>query len=313
MSYSGIVNVYKEQGFTSFDVVAKMRGIYGTKKVGHTGTLDPMAEGVLLVCVGRATKLSDILTSGDKCYHAVMQLGISTDTEDISGEVLDSRDISSGDYDLSDEHIEEVIAGFRGKQKQVPPMYSAIKVKGKKLYEYARQGIEIERAPRDIEIYSLEITRIDIPYIEIDIKCSKGTYIRSLIRDVGEKLGTLATMTKLIRTEVGTHTVSEAYKLSDLQALKEEGRLDEAIISIDDYMSDVPGVIIKPESEKLLMNGNKLGLHNFISASEDGSEIDVKALKEAAYFKVYNGNELCALYRYDADKNIYMNFKTIRD
>ena len=134
MSYSGIVNVYKEQGFTSFDVVAKMRGIYGTKKVGHTGTLDPMAEGVLLVCVGRATKLSDILTSGDKCYHAVMQLGISTDTEDISGEVLDSRDISSGDYDLSDEHIEEVIAGFRGKQKQVPPMYSAIKVKGKKTY-----------------------------------------------------------------------------------------------------------------------------------------------------------------------------------
>ena len=181
----GIINVYKERGYTSFDVCAKLRGILKQTKVGHTGTLDPMAEGVLLVCLGKATKLVDMLVEGDKQYRTTLLLGTKTDTDDVTGNVLSTTKVKE---DITDQIVTETIMGFVGRQKQIPPMYSAIKKDGKKLYEYARAGVNIEREPRDIEIYSISDISIDLPRVSFTVKCSKGTYIRSLCRDIGEKL-----------------------------------------------------------------------------------------------------------------------------
>ena len=176
----GFLNVYKEQGYTSFDVVAKLRGILKQKKIGHTGTLDPMAEGVLLVCLGQATKLSEMLIDKDKTYRCVMLLGKTTDTEDVTGKVLTET------ADIPDEaSVIEAVNSFIGTYGQIPPMYSAIKVNGKKLYEYPRQGIEIERSPREVTIFEVKIENVSLPRVAFTIHCSKGTYIRSLCRDIG--------------------------------------------------------------------------------------------------------------------------------
>lgn len=180
----GILNVYKEKGFTSHDVVAKLRGITGQRKIGHTGTLDPDAEGVLPVCLGRATKLCDMLTDRDKTYEAVLLLGRVTDTQDISGEVLETRDTSG----LSRESVERAIEGFVGRYDQIPPMYSALKVNGRKLYELAREGKEVERKARTVWIYGIDILEADLPRVRMRVQCSKGTYIRTLCHDIGEKL-----------------------------------------------------------------------------------------------------------------------------
>ena len=195
----GIINVYKEKGYTSFDVVAKLRGILKQKKIGHTGTLDPMAEGVLIVCLGKATKLVDILITSSKEYKASMQLGIKTDTEDVTGEILKESDLWKS---LSNDEIIEAVNSFVGKYSQLPPMYSAIKKDGKKLYEYARAGIEVERQKREVEIIFIDNISIELPYVNFDVKCSKGTYIRSLCRDIGDKLGCGASLSGLIRNEL---------------------------------------------------------------------------------------------------------------
>ncbi len=179
--YHGIINVYKEAGYTSHDVVAKLRGICRQKKIGHTGTLDPDAVGVLPVCLGNATKLCDMLTDRQKEYIATLQLGISTDTQDGSGKVLARREVSA-----SPSEVRDVILSFVGDSMQVPPMYSALKVNGKKLYELAREGKEVERAARPITIYELEILEEAHPEYIIKVKCSKGTYIRTLCHDIGE-------------------------------------------------------------------------------------------------------------------------------
>ena len=159
--FNGVINVYKEPGFTSFDVVAKLRGILKQKKIGHTGTLDPDAEGVLVVCLGKATKLCEVLTDKDKSYEATLLLGKTTDTEDSSGKILTETKVNA-----TEEEVEEVIYSFVGEYDQIPPMYSAIKVNGKKLYELARQGIEVEREPRRVQIHSIEILSIDLPYVK---------------------------------------------------------------------------------------------------------------------------------------------------
>ena len=181
---SGIINVYKEAGYTSFDVVAKLRGILHIKKIGHTGTLDPDAVGVLPICIGKATKVCDMLTNTDKTYVATLLMGVSTDTYDISGTILDEKEVN-----VTPEMVEKTIKSFIGEQDQIPPMYSAIKVNGKKLYELAREGKVIERKARRINIYNIEIIDINLPRVKMRIDCSKGTYIRSLCNDIGEKLG----------------------------------------------------------------------------------------------------------------------------
>ncbi|MBR6485868.1 MAG: tRNA pseudouridine(55) synthase TruB, partial [Lachnospiraceae bacterium] len=181
---NGIINIYKEPGFTSFDVVAKLRGICHQKKIGHTGTLDPDATGVLPVCLGSATRVCDLLTDKTKEYETVLLFGIVTDTQDISGKVLEEHYVN-----LTDEDVISCVKEFTGDIMQIPPMYSAIKVDGKKLYELARQGKEVERKPRPVTIHSIDIVDISLPRVTMRISCSKGTYIRTLCHDIGNRLG----------------------------------------------------------------------------------------------------------------------------
>ena len=209
---NGIVNVYKEKGYTSFDVVAKMRGIMHQKKIGHTGTLDPDAEGVLPVCLGKATKVCELLTDKDKIYEATLLLGVETDTLDISGKVLNEAAV-----DVSEEQICEAIHTFVGEIMQVPPMYSALKVNGQKLCDLARKGITIERKARPVHIFSIDILEINIPEVKIKIHCSKGTYIRTLCDDIGKKLGCYGCMKDLIRTKVSAFELVDSLKLEEIE------------------------------------------------------------------------------------------------
>lgn len=180
---NGIINVYKEKGYTSFDVVAKLRGILKTKKIGHTGTLDPDAEGVLPVCLGKATKVCDLLTDKNKEYVAVMLLGKVTDTQDTTGTVLEEHLV-----EVTEEQVKEAVLSFTGEYMQVPPMYSALKVNGKKLCDLARAGVTVERQARPVQLYSIEIIKMELPRVCMRVRCSKGTYIRTLCQDIGEKL-----------------------------------------------------------------------------------------------------------------------------
>ncbi len=298
---NGVINVYKEKDYTSFDVVAKLRGILKQKKIGHTGTLDPMAEGVLIVCLGTATKLVDMITSGDKEYRAIIKLGITTDTEDITGKVLSESNIAE---ELTIDKIRETILSYVGEYNQIPPMYSALKKDGKKLYEYARQGITIEREPRLVHIYS--ITDIDFSGFENDreisflVRCSKGTYIRSLCRDIGEKLSCGAVMSGLVRENVHGFSIDDALKLSDIERLAGSDELAPYIMPVDSLLSKYEIAEIKPEYEKTLMNGNKLKPAAF------GYTPDT-LIKDTV--RVYNGDEFMALYTYQKDEKLYKPYK----
>lgn len=249
---NGIVNVYKEKGYTSFDVVAKMRGIMHQKKIGHTGTLDPDAEGVLPVCLGKATKVCDILTDKDKIYEAVLLLGIETDTQDISGEILNRASV-----DVSEEEVIKTINSFVGRINQIPPMYSALKVNGQKLCDLARKGITVERKAREIEIFSIDIAEIKLPEVKIIVHCSKGTYIRTLCNDIGLKLGCYGCMKSLLRTKVSVFDIEHALKLSEIENKVKNNEL-EFISSIDSVFGDIPMAIATDSAEKLIVNGNKI-------------------------------------------------------
>lgn len=248
----GVVNINKEKGYTSHDVVAKLRGIVGQKKIGHTGTLDPDATGVLPVCFGKATKLCDMLTDKDKTYETVMLLGKTTDTQDISGTVLSEASIS----DIDETMVTKCIGEFVGDYLQMPPMYSALKVNGKKLYELARQGIEVERKKRPVVIYEIHILEIDLPRVRMEISCSKGTYIRTLCHDIGQKLGCGACMEELTRTKVGRFELADSFNLQQVEEMKESGRLEEIIVPIDAMFSEYEAVTIKKEFAAFAYNGN---------------------------------------------------------
>lgn len=208
----GIINVFKPPGMTSHDVVSRIRRIYGTRKAGHSGTLDPDASGVLPVFIGNATRLLEYAATDRKHYRAEGILGIRTDTGDIGGKVLEQKPVP----DISAEAFEACLAGFRGTIMQVPPMYSALKVKGKKLYEYARQGIEIERSPRPVVIFRLAPVNFHFPHFTLDVECSKGTYVRTLLEDIGTSLGTCASMEKLVRTRVGKFYAEDSHTLEEI-------------------------------------------------------------------------------------------------
>lgn len=248
----GVVNINKEKGYTSHDVVAKLRGIVGQKKIGHTGTLDPDATGVLPVCFGKATKLCDMLTDKDKTYETVMLLGKTTDTQDISGTVLSEASIS----DIDETMVTKCIGEFVGDYLQMPPMYSALKVNGKKLYELARQGIEVERKKRPVVIHEIHILEIDLPRVRMEISCSKGTYIRTLCHDIGQKLGCGACMEELTRTKVGRFELADSFNLQQVEEMKESGRLEEIIVPIDAMFSEYEAVTIKKEFAAFAYNGN---------------------------------------------------------
>ena len=259
---NGIVNVYKEKGFTSFDVVAKMRGIFKQKKIGHTGTLDPDAEGVLPVCLGRATKVCDLLTDKDKEYETVLLLGVVTDTQDLTGEILARKEVNA-----SENEVKSAILSFVGEYMQVPPMYSALKVNGQKLCDLARKGVTVERKARPVTIHGIEILSVDLPEVRMRVHCSKGTYIRTLCQDIGEKLGCGGCMKLLLRTRVAAFALKDALKLDELESKVKSG--DESFIhSVDSVFEQYEKASVLEKADKLVRNGNRIP-EEFIDHMQD--------------------------------------------
>ncbi len=298
---NGIINVYKEPGYTSHDVVAKLRGILHTKKIGHTGTLDPMATGVLPVCVGAATKLCDSMTGHDKEYEAVMLLGKTSDTLDTTGVILEEHEVMS-----TEEYITDVIKSFIGGYEQVPPMYSAKKIDGKKLYDLARSGQVVERRPVFVNIYDINIISIDIPRVRMRIKCGKGTYIRSLIDDIGRKLGCGAVMEALTRTKVGEFSIDAAYKLSDIEKARDEDRISDVIISLEKVFEHLDSVRTDAELSKLLHNGNVISGRSIRKICRALSKED----DDKTMVRMYDDTgEFVGVYEYNKSRDIYKPYK----
>lgn len=310
--YHGIINVYKEKGFTSHDVVAKLRGICKQKKIGHTGTLDPDAVGVLPVCLGSATKLCDLLTDKDKEYIALLRLGLVTDTQDISGKILEEKEVN-----VSIERAREAIFSFIGAYDQVPPMYSALKINGKKLYELAREGKEVERAPRPVVIHELEILEENMPEFTIRVRCSKGTYIRTLCHDIGKKLGCGGVMAALTRSRSGKFALEQAYKLSEIQQCANEGRLAELVTPVEKVFEHLPEVTVKEEAFKALLNGNQLkrkevllpdGLQQSKGAQKAKGQTDSESQKLEV--RIYSHeNIFYGVYEYDSRRKLFCPVK----
>lgn len=286
---NGIINIYKERGYTSHDVVAKLRGILKQKKIGHTGTLDPDAQGVLPVCLGKATKLCDMLTDHDKTYEAVLLLGQATDTQDTSGKILKQAEVVA-----SEEEVRKVIESFVGHYEQIPPMYSALKVGGQKLCDLARAGKEVERKARPVEIYKIQILEVALPRVRMEVSCSKGTYIRTLCHDIGERLGCYGCMEQLLRTKVGQFFIKDAMTLSQVEQLRDEDRLDEVILPIEAVFEDCPAVALKEESSKLGYNGNPF------------HKRDLQEEKEGETVRVYDAKgTFIGIYAYHKEQGLY--------
>ena len=276
----GIVNINKPGGMTSHSVVSRVRRILGIKRVGHTGTLDPDAEGVLPVCVGKSTKLSDYVMGKEKIYRAVLHLGITTNTQDMSGEVL-----SKTTPNVSKEEFEMAVSSFIGEIKQIPPMYSAIKIGGKKLYELARQGVEVERKERSVTISEIDIEEFDGETATINVHCSKGTYIRTLCHDIGQKLGCGAAMGKLIRTKNGRFEISESVSLEEFEQNPEK-----YIVPADEILSEYPKFILDEEQERKVLNGMTIpadlndGFYRIYS--KDGKFLCLSEMADKKYLKM---------------------------
>lgn len=296
----GIINIYKEQDYTSHDVVARLRGILHTKKIGHTGTLDPMAEGVLPVCVGNATKLCESLADHDKEYEAVMILGKTYDTLDVTGQILEEREVMS-----TKEDIEAAISSFIGGYDQVPPMYSAKKIGGKKLYDLARSGLVIERKPVFVKITDIRILSIEIPRVTISVSCGKGTYIRSLIDDIGKKLCCGAAMEKLTRTRVGEYAIDSAYRLSEIEKAMAEDRISDVITSLEDVFASLGRIDTTALLSRMLRNGNAL----------PGNEIrrlldETKKAADGTMYRMYDSDGVfTGVYEYKISHDIYKPYK----
>jgi len=248
----GFLVIDKPYGITSHDVVNKLRKILKTKKIGHTGTLDPIATGVLVACIGNCTKASNFLVADDKTYEVEIKLGIKTTTGDITGNVISQKEVN-----VDEEQIKKVVNSFIGKQEQTPPIYSAIKVNGKKLYEYAREGIEVEIPKRQIEIFKIEINKIDLLQnkLKLMVHCSKGTYIRSLCEDIGEKLATVATMENLRRIQSGNFKIEQSFKMEEIN----EGIKP---LSLEYVFNNSEEIILDDSSLAKLLNGVKISLKN---------------------------------------------------
>ena len=290
---NGIVNIYKEKGYTSHDVVAVLRKVVGQKKIGHTGTLDPDATGVLPVCLGRATKVCELLTDHDKTYEALLLLGKTTDTQDISGEVLEERNPG----DLTEEEVCSCIESFIGEYDQIPPMYSALKVNGKKLYELAREGKTVERKSRRVQIHGIRILEMNLPHVRMKVDCSKGTYIRTLCHDIGEKLQVGGCMEELERTKVGRFLKEDAVTLDEVRQKMEQGEGAELFTPLDQIFAELPAVTVTDAKAWMSYNGNDLQ-ERFLLEKEawtDGQEV-----------RVYDSRKnFIGLYQYRAPKKLF--------
>jgi tRNA pseudouridine55 synthase len=284
--YHGIINIYKEAGYTSHDVVARLRRILGQKKIGHTGTLDPDAVGVLPVCLGVGTRLCDMLTEENKEYVAELRFGVTTDTQDMSGTVLSRQAVT-----ITEKQAAEIADSFLGDYEQVPPMYSALKVNGRKLYELAREGLEVERKARCVRIEELEILHMELPVIRLRVVCSKGTYIRTLCDDIGKKAGCGAAMASLKRTRVGRFCADDALTLSDVEDMVKADRLEEFIVRVEEMFPALQSVKIWDDYQKQLENGNCLALK---------MACGLKALNDSEQVRVYNAQGIFyGIYRYE--------------
>lgn len=289
----GILNIYKEKGYTSHDVVAKLRGIVGQKKIGHTGTLDPDAVGVLPVCLGKATKLCDMLTDKNKTYETLMLLGKVTDTQDISGTVLSEQETN----ELDEATVTDAILSFIGDYMQIPPMYSALKVNGKKLYELAREGIEIERKARPVTILDIQIKEVNLPQVRMVVTCSKGTYIRTLCHDIGQALECGACMEELIRTKVSRFEIKDSLTLEQVSDLKAAGRLDEMLVPIDGMFPNYEAVTLKEEYMSFVYNGNVFSPKHLKQHIE---------LTDGKMVRVYDGDgNFIAIYKFIKEKYLF--------
>ena len=287
----GILIVDKPMKWTSFDVIAKLRGILGTRKLGHSGTLDPMATGVLPVFCGGASKAVDLQLDHTKTYCARLRLGMQTDTGDITGTVLETAPVTAGEAELL-----AVLPRFLGPQMQTPPMYSAVKINGQPLYKLAREGVTVERKARPIEILDIRYggSPVENEYV-LTVRCSKGTYIRTLCHDIGAKLSVGGCMKELLRTKVGRFELSESRTLDELQKLKEEDRLAEAVLPVEEVFKELPEIRSDTEElDKLLKNGNP-----FRSRA-------VKDVKGGDMFRVYHSDgTFIGVFKYDEEKHMY--------
>lgn len=291
---NGVLNIYKEAGFTSHDVVAKLRGILKQKKIGHTGTLDPQAEGVLPVCLGNATKLCGMLTEKEKTYEAVLLLGKETDTQDTSGTVLRTATV-----DVKEEEVREAILSFQGSYDQIPPMYSALKVNGKKLYELAREGKEVERQARTIHLYEITIQWVHLPEVAFTVTCSSGTYIRTLCYDIGRKLGCGGCMKKLLRTKVDRFELADALRLKEVETAVREGRVEHVVLPVDEMFLQYAKLTMKAEWDKLVYNGNPFKRDCVVPGEKPEEGVSVR---------VYDSqNVFMGIYRYE--KGLYRPMK----
>lgn len=249
---NGIISIDKPEGWTSQDVTARLRRVFNTRRIGHGGTLDPMATGVLPVFVGRATRGVEFFEHAEKTYEAALRLGVTTDTEDITGTVLEEKDVSVTEADFL-----EVLGRFRGEIMQVPPMYSALKVNGRKLYDLARAGKEVERQPRPITIYELECLEFSGNEARLRVRCSKGTYIRTLCKDIGEALGCGGCMAALRRVQAGEYTIADSVSLDRLLSESEQGmEVEHYLKPVDSMFASFPAITLTPNQTKRIRNGN---------------------------------------------------------
>ncbi|RAL26482.1 tRNA pseudouridine(55) synthase TruB [Thermoflavimicrobium daqui] len=288
MALHGVIPVFKPKGYTSHDIVGKIRRLTGQKKVGHTGTLDPEVEGVLPICLGQATRIAEYVQSFPKRYQGSMMLGISTDTQDQTGQIVEQIPVRN----VSEKAIQQVFERFQGVIEQTPPMYSAVKVKGKRLYELARLGKEIDRPKRKVTIYELTYTQIhnDEEYLKIDfdVQCSKGTYIRTLCVDIGLALGYPAHMMSLVRINSGPFHIDDCFTLKELQTVAENGTWETVLYSIDEVLGQFPSLIVSDEDERRVLDGWFLELEPPMISSL------VRIYTESGRF--------CALYRCDKEE-----------
>ena len=282
--FHGVINIYKEPGFTSHDVVAKLRGILRQKKIGHTGTLDPAAEGVLPVCLGKGTKLCDLLTDKRKTYQAVLLLGTETDTQDMTGTILSEKPTEQ----LTEPAVRGAAESFVGPYMQVPPMYSALKRDGQKLCDLARQGIDVKVEPRPTQVYAIQVLHENADgSFMLQIRCGRGTYIRTLCHDIGEALGTKAHMGMLLRAQTGMFTLDDAHTIEEIDAADE---LSPLLTAMDQPLGHLPRLDVQPKAERFVRNGNRLTRRELIGDVQPGQPM-----------RLYLNGQFCGIGRFDGE------------
>lgn len=275
-SLDGLLIVNKKKGPTSFNVIRKLRNILNYKRIGHTGTLDPFASGVLVCCLGKGTKIVQFITFWEKEYIAKIKLGEQTDTYDSQGKVVKKNE----GFVLEENKIKNVIDSFRGEIWQTPPLYSAIKYKGKKLYQFAREGKEVKIKRRKVKIENIETLKIKLPFVWIKVRCSKGTYIRSLGFDIGKKLGCGAYLFSLCRTKVGPFELKDSFTLDLIKKIKDEGKLNKIVVPVEKALENIPSIVVPDENKFKIKHGQDLKMKDIKSVKKDFSKKDWVVLKD---------------------------------